>query len=162
MPTSDWLISSSILPGDYYWLTATTGTGQGENLQRGMAYNPYNNHLYIPHRTSSPVLEGIHILSADTGSEVFPGLDISAITNGGTFVLLKIGVAEDGVWQGLEKRRRKLRIMTQFCKGCGACVEACTANSLSLVDGKACVDEDACILCGYCAAACPEFMIRVV
>jgi len=31
-----------------------------------------------------------------------------------------------------------------------------------MVDGHAEVDDAECILCGYCGAACPEFMIRVV
>lgn len=65
-------------------------------------------------------------------------------------------------WQLLESRRRRLRIMERFCKGCGFCVPACTNNALAVVDGKAQVSEDDCILCGYCAASCPEFLIRVV
>lgn len=69
---------------------------------------------------------------------------------------------DDATWEMLEKRRRKLRIMDRFCKGCGFCVTACTNDALAIEDGKARVDEAACILCGYCAAACPEFMIRVV
>ncbi|MCM2357896.1 MAG: aldo/keto reductase [Geobacteraceae bacterium] len=69
---------------------------------------------------------------------------------------------DEAVWETLEKRRRRLRIMDRFCKGCGFCVTACTNDALAIVDGKAQVDEAACILCGYCAAACPEFMIRVV
>ncbi|MDY0270110.1 aldo/keto reductase [Trichloromonas sp.] len=69
---------------------------------------------------------------------------------------------DDGLWRGLEARRRRLKIMERFCVGCGACVEACTNHALSVFDGKARVDEDRCILCGYCAAVCPEFMIRVV
>jgi aryl-alcohol dehydrogenase-like predicted oxidoreductase len=72
------------------------------------------------------------------------------------------GTAEEGAWAPLEARRRKLRIMRQFCKGCGACVPACASAALSVRDGKAEVDEAACILCGYCAEACPEFIIRVV
>ncbi len=69
---------------------------------------------------------------------------------------------DDKCWSALEKGRRRLKIMDRFCQGCGACVTACTNDALALVDGKARVDEGACILCGYCAAACPEFMIRVV
>lgn len=69
---------------------------------------------------------------------------------------------DEAVWEGLEKGRRRLKIMDRFCKGCGFCVTACTADALRIADGKAAVDEEACILCGYCAAACPEFMIRVV
>ena len=72
------------------------------------------------------------------------------------------GVADEATWQVLESRRRRLRIMEQFCTGCGSCVAACTNDALSLVAGKARVDDAACILCGYCAAACPDFMIRVV
>jgi predicted aldo/keto reductase-like oxidoreductase len=70
--------------------------------------------------------------------------------------------ADDTLWSRLEKKRRRLQIMTPFCTGCGLCVAACHSDALALVDGKARVDEGACVLCGYCAAACPEFMIRVV
>ncbi len=69
---------------------------------------------------------------------------------------------DESHWEILEKRKRKLRIMEQFCKGCGHCVTACPSGALSLVDGTARVDEESCVLCGYCAAACPEFMIRVI
>lgn len=65
-------------------------------------------------------------------------------------------------WQKLEQGRRQLKIMDRFCKGCGACIPACTNHALRLEQGKVRVDEECCILCGYCAAACPEFIIRVV
>ncbi|MBN1426344.1 aldo/keto reductase [Candidatus Fermentibacteria bacterium] len=72
------------------------------------------------------------------------------------------GDAEDEVWRALEHRTRRIRIMEILCKGCGACIEACPANAISLVNDRARVHEAACILCGYCASACPEFAIRVV
>lgn len=80
----------------------------------------------------------------------------------GNLALFQKDEADEEVWSGLEGRRRKLAIMHAFCKGCGACVPACTNNALKLVEGKAHVDDAECILCGYCGAACPEFMIRVV
>lgn len=76
--------------------------------------------------------------------------------------LLATGAADAAVWKQLQTRRRRLRIMERFCKGCGLCLVACTNNALTLDAGVAKVDDQACILCGYCAEACPEFLIRVV
>ena len=70
--------------------------------------------------------------------------------------------ADPATWEKLESRKRDILIMEPFCKGCGACVPACTNNGLYLENGKAKVRREDCILCGYCAAACPEFFIRVV
>jgi len=69
---------------------------------------------------------------------------------------------DDDLWRKLESQRRQLKIMDRFCAGCGCCVAACTNRALAVIEGKARVDVERCILCGYCAPACPEFMIRVV
>jgi aryl-alcohol dehydrogenase-like predicted oxidoreductase/NAD-dependent dihydropyrimidine dehydrogenase PreA subunit len=98
-------------------------------------------------------IEGVHGVAVGMLSEG----EIEA-----NIALFESGIAEDAVWTGLESRRRRLKIMEQFCRGCGQCVEICGSKALSLVNGKAVVDEAACILCGYCGAGCPDFMIRVV
>ena len=98
-------------------------------------------------------LEGVH------------GVAIGMLSEGeieGNLALFERDEADPELWERLEGRRRKLQIMQAFCKGCGACVPACTNNALAVVEGHAQVDEANCILCGYCGAACPEFMIRVV
>jgi aryl-alcohol dehydrogenase-like predicted oxidoreductase len=78
-------------------------------------------------------------------------------------IALFSGIAPDAaLWQELERRTRRLAIMKNFCKGCGSCVDACVNQALTLVNGKPVVDEAACVLCGYCGAECPEFIIRVV
>lgn len=66
------------------------------------------------------------------------------------------------LWADLERRRRRLAIMQNFCKSCGSCLSACGSGALAMVNGKPVVDEAACVLCGYCGAECPEFIIRVV
>ncbi|AQQ09249.1 Ferredoxin [Sedimentisphaera cyanobacteriorum] len=44
----------------------------------------------------------------------------------------------------------------ETCTGCGACVDACPVEAISLDDnGKAEVDADACIDCGACVDECP-------
>lgn len=89
----------SLRPGDRDYLTSTAGNGQGDNLQRGIGYNPVTDHILLVSRTNSPTLKGIYILDATTGVEVGT-LNTNGIppgTNGGTFVLSKIAVADDGV-----------------------------------------------------------------
>lgn len=49
-----------------------------------------------------------------------------------------------------------------WCQGCGECVERCSAKAISLIDGKAQVDQQVCRLCGYCGPVCKEFCIKVV
>ncbi|GFE62038.1 aldo/keto reductase [Geobacter sp. AOG2] len=98
-------------------------------------------------------LEGIHGVAVGMLSEQ----EIDA-----NVAFFEHGVMEEAVWQGLESRRRRLLIMEQFCKGCGKCIDICGSKALSLVGGKAVVDETSCVLCGYCGSGCPEFFIRVV
>jgi len=57
--------------------------------------------------------------------------------------------------------QRRLKVY-DFCTGCGLCLEECDQRALTIVDGKATVDQSRCILCGYCAAVCPIYVIRVV
>ena len=41
------------------------------------------------------------------------------------------------------------------CTGCGACVDTCPVEAISMVDGKADVDAGACVDCGACVDECP-------
>ncbi|HHT70594.1 MAG TPA: 4Fe-4S binding protein [Firmicutes bacterium] len=52
--------------------------------------------------------------------------------------------------------------ISDWCQGCGRCAQRCRQRALYLRDGKMHVDHDRCLLCGYCAAVCPEFCIKVV
>lgn len=67
----------------------------------------------------------------------------------------------DSLKSAVERRPRRLHI-EDWCLGCGNCVKKCRSGALSVIDGKAVVDGSVCVLCGYCAAACPEFSIKVI
>lgn len=47
--------------------------------------------------------------------------------------------------------------VTNNCRGCVAhpCVEVCPKGAISIVNGCSCIDQDKCIKCGKCKAACP-------
>lgn len=61
----------------------------------------------------------------------------------------------------LDSKVRRLHI-DFWCEGCGKCAKVCSQNALSVQDGKAVCAHDRCLLCGYCAAACPMWAIKVV
>jgi len=60
----------------------------------------------------------------------------------------------------LKNRRKKLHI-DFWCEGCGKCVERCGQGALELSNGKANVNQEKCVLCGYCGSVCPQFAIKI-
>ncbi len=48
-----------------------------------------------------------------------------------------------------------VKIDKDTCIGCGACVDVCPVQALSMEDGKAKCDEGTCIDCGACISVCP-------
>jgi uncharacterized Fe-S center protein len=71
--------------------------------------------------------------------------------------------------EGCLGRTGKLRLakgllpsVTPACDGCGACVDACPVDALSVVDGAARLDGQLCLGCSIiCAPTCPESALEV-
>jgi aryl-alcohol dehydrogenase-like predicted oxidoreductase/NAD-dependent dihydropyrimidine dehydrogenase PreA subunit len=66
---------------------------------------------------------------------------------------------------GLEDELRSVRrrlVIEDWCNGCGDCARACPARALSVLGGRATVDDKACVFCGYCAQVCVGFCIKVL
>ena len=49
-----------------------------------------------------------------------------------------------------------------YCTGCGRCAEKCSQKALYIEDGRCNCRTYVCLLCGYCAAACPDFAIKIL
>lgn len=62
---------------------------------------------------------------------------------------------------GTDNYRKRAKV-TFLCKGCGRCLKVCHSDAISIVNGQALIDNDKCLLCGYCSRECPEFAIRVI
>lgn len=74
------------------WLSPAEATYlQGSTVQRGLTYNPANNHLYLVDRNGGTF---VRILDGNTGA-LLGSLDTTGVT-GGTFTLNMIDVADDG------------------------------------------------------------------
>jgi aryl-alcohol dehydrogenase-like predicted oxidoreductase/NAD-dependent dihydropyrimidine dehydrogenase PreA subunit len=63
----------------------------------------------------------------------------------------------------LELVQKNIFVFGMVCKSCGTCFDACHSEAISYGDdGKAWIDPDKCIQCGYCISACPHFAIRMM
>lgn len=62
----------------------------------------------------------------------------------------------------LQNQRKKALVLDFLCKGCRRCLTSCHNQAIALVDGKAVIDAEQCLLCGYCSKECPQFAIRVI
>jgi predicted aldo/keto reductase-like oxidoreductase len=58
-------------------------------------------------------------------------------------------------------RSRKL-LVSDWCNGCGRCVERCASSALTISDGRAVVDHSKCTLCSYCATVCRDFVLKII
>lgn len=60
--------------------------------------------------------------------------------------------------EGAERRL----LVQDWCTGCGRCAERCGLHAVEVRAGKAVVDAERCVRCGYCAAVCPDFCLKVI
>jgi aryl-alcohol dehydrogenase-like predicted oxidoreductase len=79
----------------------------------------------------------------DMNLAVFEGRDIP------------VGAAEKAA---LQNRRLHIEF---WCEKCGRCIERCRQDALSMVEGGVEVDENKCVVCGYCCSECPAFAMKI-
>ena len=85
------------------------------------------------------------------GMQSFAEIDANVRAFEGDFSLL----------EPLAARERHLMVH-DWCEGCGRCEARCGQHAIRVVDGRAQVDAEKCVLCGYCAGVCPQVCIKVV
>lgn len=59
------------------------------------------------------------------------------------------------------QKKRKL-LIDFWCEGCGACANACSQGAIVMQNNKAHVNQDKCVLCGYCSRYCKQFCIKII
>ncbi|CDF58425.1 4Fe-4S dicluster domain-containing protein [Thermobrachium celere] len=53
----------------------------------------------------------------------------------------------------------KPRVEKNLCCGCGQCIRFCAFNAITLVEGKAVIDEEKCRNCRKCINFCNQLAI---
>jgi ferredoxin len=75
--------------------------------------------------------------------------------------LFESGKFPEEYYKNYSKVKKSLHI-DEWCTGCGECAKKCGQNALEISDGKAVCDAGRCVLCGYCAAACRDFAVKII
>jgi dissimilatory sulfite reductase (desulfoviridin) alpha/beta subunit len=55
---------------------------------------------------------------------------------------------------------RSPKLADDPCSQCGACVQVCRENAISLLEGKPVLDPSRCLSCGQCINACPTGILQ--
>jgi len=53
-----------------------------------------------------------------------------------------------------------VKVDPDTCTGCETCVEACPVEAISMVEGKAVINQETCTECGTCIGECPVEAIK--
>lgn len=61
----------------------------------------------------------------------------------------------------IDSKQRALHI-DDWCIGCGSCSLKCQQKAICVIEGKARVNKEKCVLCSYCSAYCPDFCIKII
>lgn len=54
------------------------------------------------------------------------------------------------------------KVCAYGCMGYGSCVKECKFDAIHVVNGVAAVDQEKCVACGKCVAACPNHLIELI
>jgi len=108
-----------------------------------------SNREALEYALNSPLLDSVAV-----GMQSFAEIDAN--------IALADGDIE--AYERLERLRGRKRHMMvhDYCEGCGKRAERCGQKAISIIDGRASVDDQKCVFCGYCARVCPQFCIKVV
>jgi len=100
------------------------------------------------------VLDNPHIDSAAVGMQSRAEID--------TNVAWSENRQPDRKISGLLASFPRQLLISDWCQGCGKCAARCGLKAITVVENKALVDKNKCVLCGYCAAVCRDFCIKII
>lgn len=88
--------------------------------------------------------------------------EIAAICNCCDCCCGNIGIYNKGGFPLVDLTAHRAVVNEDDCVGCGACVDRCNYNAITIVDDKSTIDENLCCGCGVCSITCPNDAIAIV
>ena len=108
-----------------------------------------SNRAALEYALNNPLLDSVAV-----GMQSIEEIDANA-----AFFEGSDAISED---MGVLSRRKRRVMVHDWCEGCGRCKARCRQEAIEIVDGRAQIDSEKCVFCGYCARFCPQFCIKVV
>jgi uncharacterized Fe-S center protein len=113
-------------------------------------------------------IDGKHFSKVNIAAQIAKVQGAMVISHFTGHMATGFGGAIKNMGMGLSSRRGKLkqhstispRINQGVCTACGMCIDWCPEDTISIVDGKAFINEDNCIGCGECLAVCRFGAVR--
>ena len=114
-----------------------------------------------------PVEGGDYVKEAKIGAAIAEADVIVSLSHFKGHINAGFGGALKNIGMGSGSKQGKMemhssgtpRILMDECIGCGSCVRNCANDGVSVLNGKAVINEAKCLGCGYCIAYCPKSAI---
>lgn len=114
-------------------------------------------------------INGNYVKAARVASLFCRADSIVGIAHFKAHLLTGFGGALKNIGMGCASREGKLsqhsdvspHVGRESCSGCSTCEDSCPVDAISMVDGKARIEDEKCIGCAECIAVCPDGAITV-
>jgi len=107
-------------------------------------------------------IEGHHFQSVKIANDILHSDALLVLSHATGHASTGLGAAIKNLGMGSASRSGKQnqhsdvkpKVVRRHCRGCGLCIQWCPVDAISMVDGKAHIDEEICYGCAECTATC--------
>ncbi len=143
-------------------------------IENGFAYAVVNAPLIMSdglrgHSSRRVPVDGGILDSVDIGLEILEADGLITLSHFKCHELTGIGGAIKNLAMGCSSREGKLEqhsnvapvVAEKYCNACAVCLSACAHDAISMIEGKAQINEENCTGCGRCITACEQQAIQI-
>ena len=102
------------------------------------------------------------------GKQIVDADSLLVISHFKGHVIFGFGGAIKNIGMGIGTKAGKLEMHSKVkpsvgdgCTACGTCIKHCPADAITIIDGKAKINQEKCIGCAECIAVCPQKVVSI-